>query len=690
MSRRWVRPVSIVVLIALGLMAGAAAIIAGNVIRDQDQRLLRERAGEVGALLTNSSSGVAATLRSLSTVVHAGDSSPQAFIDSATPLVVAQTRAILLVRVNGSTLELRSLVGDGVPDGPLTGDRANLMRRAALEPGLVSGLITDGLRHRIGLALGPGAGRDGWIVYQENAIDPYYPDPAKAGAPFSELNVALYATSTPRDDQLVLATTRQVPLTGDTATATVQVGVDPWLVVVGTPRPLVGSLATRVPWILLIGGMIAALLAATVVEVLGRRRDYALALVDERTASLRSTVADLEGAQQALVVQALHDELTHLPNRTLFINRLQHALERADRAQTMTAVMFLDLDRFKWVNDSLGHSAGDRMLVAVAGRLASTVRPGDTVARLGGDEFVVLCDGLTDANEADVIATRLRQALAPAFAFDGREIRLTMSIGLAIAGADSLDATAETLLRDADLAMYRAKERGRDRVELFDERLRQQAAAKFETEAALRRAVRQREFAVHYQPIVELAQNKVVGVEALVRWNDPGRGLLAPDEFIPIAEDTGLIGPIGKIVLTDACAQVADWNRVRSEVDQLTVSVNLSARQLDLAELAESVTETLAITRLDPALLWLEITETALMNDAPAALDALYALKASGVTLVVDDFGTGYSSLLYLRRFPVDVLKVDRSFVAGLGDSAEDTAIVVESSGWPRPSACPQ
>ena len=343
----------------------------------------------------------------------------------------------------------------------------------------------------------------------------------------------------------------------------------------------------------------------------------------------------------------------------------------------MTAVMFLDLDRFKWVNDSLGHSAGDRMLVAVAGRLASTVRPGDTVARLGGDEFVVLCEGLIDANEADAIATRLRQALVPVFAFDSREIRLTMSIGLAIACPPNLDASAETLLRDADLAMYRAKERGRDRVELFDERLSQQAAAKFETETALRRAIRQREFAVHFQPIVELAQNKVVGVEALVRWNDPDRGLLAPNEFIPIAEDTGLIGPIGKIVLTDACQQVADWNRIRSEVDQLTVSVNLSARQLDLAELAESVTETLAITGLDPALLWLEITETALMNDAPSALDALYALKALGVTLVVDDFGTGYSSLLYLRRFPVDVLKVDRSFVAGLGESAEDTAIVV-------------
>ena len=377
MSRRWVRPLSVLVLVAFGLMACAAAVVAHNVIRDQNQRLLRERAGEVGALLTNSSSGVAATLRSLSTVAHPGDSSSQAFIDSATPLVVGQTRAILLVRVTGGELERTTMVGDGVPGGAARGRPAlSLMRRAAHEPGLVSGLISDGLRHRIGLALGPGVGRDGWIVYQESAIDPYYPDPTKAGAPFSELDVAMYATNVPRDDQLVLATTRHVPLTGETATATVPVGVDRWLVVVGTSRPLVGTFATRVPWILLIGGIVAAVLAAMIVETLGRRRDFALALVEDRTASLRSTVADLEGAQQALVVHALHDELTHLPNRTLFINRLQHALERARRGQTMTAVMFVDLDRFKWVNDSLGHEAGDRMLGAVAGRLATTVRPG--------------------------------------------------------------------------------------------------------------------------------------------------------------------------------------------------------------------------------------------------------------------------------------------------------------------------
>ncbi|MEY2588900.1 MAG: hypothetical protein QOJ67_884 [Acidimicrobiaceae bacterium] len=677
MTRRGVRPLSLLVLAAVGVVACAAAFFAHNVIRDQNRRLLRERAGEVGALLTNSSSGVAATLRSLSTVVHEGDSSPQAFVDSATPLVVGQTRAILLVRVSGSELTRVTMVGDGVPEGTITGDRASLMQRAAHEPGLVSGLISDGLRHRIGLALGPGVGRDGWIVYQESAIDPYYPDPTKAGAPFSELDVALYASTTPSEDKLVLATTRQVPVAGESATSTVPVGVDSWLVVVGTSRPLVGSLATRIPLILLGGGIVAALLAATVVEVLSRRRDFALALVDDRTASLRTTVADLEEAQRELVLQALHDELTHLPNRTLFINRLEHALERAGREQTLTAVMFIDLDRFKWVNDSLGHDAGDQMLGAVAGRLAHTVRPGDTVARLGGDEFVILCEGLSTAKEAHDLAARLRQALLPAFVFDGRDVRLTMSIGLAIAGGDAGDETAETLVRDADLAMYRAKELGRDRVELFDNQLRQHAAAKFETETALRRAVSQREFVVHYQPLVDLKQRKVVGVEALVRWNDPERGLLSPDKFIPIAEDTGLIGPVGNIVLTDACRQVAEWNQDRGELDQLTVSVNLSARQLDLTELAESVTEALTVTGLDPVLLWLEITETTLMKDAPSTLEALYALKALGVTLVVDDFGTGYSSLLYLRRFPVDVLKVDQSFVAGLGDSAEDTAIVV-------------
>ena len=267
--------------------------------------------------------------------------------------------------------------------------------------------------------------------------------------------------------------------------------------------------------------------------------------------------------------------------------------------------------------------------------------------------------------------------LAHPFVLDGRDIRLTVSVGIAQVFTETdTGGTAEALLRDADLAIYRAKERGRDRIELFDERLRLRAASRLEGETALRRAVELGEFVVHYQPVVDLGQGTVVGVEALVRWEDRIRGLVPPSEFIPMAEDTGLVNGIGAFVLDEACRQVAEWNRARGPHPPLTVSVNLSARQLDHAGLAESVMNTLQGTGLDPALLWLEITESTLMEDATSTLAVLQSLKALGVTLAVDDFGTGYSSLLYLRRFPVDVLKVDQSFVAGLGLSNEDTAIV--------------
>lgn len=673
-----IRPLTLAVLSSLATIAIVFALIAGRVVRDDERRLLQKQTGEVGALLTNSFSGVSASLRSLSTVADADDPTARAFLQSAAPLVVGQTRAIILFRVEGTLLRRVAIVGDGIGEGDLSGSRAALVRRAGAEPGLVTGVISDGPRRRVGLARGPWPSRSGWIVYQESAIDPNNPDQPTTGRPFRELDVAMYASETPRSDRLVLATTRNVPLRGVVSMVTVQVGVDHWLLVASSPRPLVGSFASFAPWILLIVGLAAALLAGLVVEVISRRRDFALELVDEHTAALRATVTELESAQAELVRHAFSDDLTGLANRPLFLNRLENALARASRGTASPLVMFLDLDRFKWVNDSLGHEVGDQLLVAVAGRLAAAVRPGDSVARIGGDEFVILCEGPADFTMGRGLAERLQRAITPPFDLDGRILRATMSIGLALARPDGTT-SAEEQVRDADLAMYQAKELGRDRIAIFDERMRRSAVIRHETETALRRAVDNREFVVHYQPVVSIAAGDVVGVEALVRWASPDGVLVMPDDFIPLAEDTGLIAALGAQVLSDACAQVAEWNRDRGrngdDRPALRLSVNLSTRQLVESELPRLVASTLVASGLPPSLLCLEITESTLM-EGDTAHAALVDLKALGVTLVVDDFGTGYSSLIYLRRFPVDVLKLDKSFVAGLGDNPEDTAIV--------------
>jgi len=668
------RPLTIGVFTALLAVAVGFSALGRHVVREDSKRLLRNQAGEISALLTNSFSGVNASLRSLQSVADGSDPTSRAFVQSAEPLVVGQTRAIMLVWQDGATARRVALVGDGVPDGELAGSRAALVQRAMREPGLVTGVISDGVRRRIGLARGPWPRTTGWVVYQESAIDPNNPDQPTNGRPFRDLDVAVYASSRPHADHLVLATTRRVPLADPHASVSVAVGVDQWLVVVHSPRPLVGSFATMVPWLLLLGGLGTALLAGAVVETISRRRDFALDLVEERTAALRETVDELQAAQSELVRHAFSDELTGLANRALFLDRLGNALARSARGRMPPVVMFIDLDRFKWVNDSLGHEIGDELLVAVAARLAGAVRPGDTIARLGGDEFVVLCDSPADQAEVWAIAARLRRCLTTPFGLGGREIHVTMSIGLAMAqGGCALK--AEDLLRDADLAMYRAKELGRDRVEIFDEPLRHSAALRLERETALRHAIDAREFSVYYQPLVSLTSGVVVGVEALVRWIRADGTVVYPDEFITLAEETGLIGAIGVQVLEDACNQVASWNRARSAQRSLRLSVNLSTRQLTGDELPGLVAANLHDSKLDPALLYLEITESTLM-EGENARRALDTLKALGVTLVVDDFGTGYSSLLYLRRFPVDVLKVDKSFVAGLGDSPEDTAIV--------------
>ncbi|HVE46320.1 MAG TPA: EAL domain-containing protein [Acidimicrobiales bacterium] len=388
-----------------------------------------------------------------------------------------------------------------------------------------------------------------------------------------------------------------------------------------------------------------------------------------------SDITERKAAEEALAHQAFHDKLTGLANRALFLDRLEHALARRARHGVDTAVLFLDLDRFKAVNDSLGHASGDELLVAVAQRLSSVVRPGDTVGRMGGDEFVVLCEELEDERAALNIADRVARTMGAPFVVDGNQISVTASIGIAFASPAAYD-TPDALLREADAAMYRAKACGRNGIEVADPEIRARALERLEMEAALRAGIGRGELRVHYQPVVDLATSQVMGCEALVRWERPGFGLVPPMEFIPLAEESGLIVSLGALVLSEACGQVAAWNRQRPGGPPLTASVNVSARQLGSPGLIDVVRSTLSDSGLDPISLCLEITESVLMEDEEATRGALDALKRLGVSVAVDDFGTGYSSLVYLRRFPVDELKVDRSFVSGLGDNAEDSAIV--------------
>jgi diguanylate cyclase (GGDEF)-like protein len=381
--------------------------------------------------------------------------------------------------------------------------------------------------------------------------------------------------------------------------------------------------------------------------------------------------------ENQLAHQAHHDPLTALPNRTLFAELLEHSLRRAQRAGTAIAVLFLDLDRFKVVNDSLGHGAGDELLEAFSARLTRVLRPGDVVARFGGDEFTVLCEDLEPGvadRQAIGVAERLLDTLREPFQLGGEEHFVSTSIGIAISfsGADH----PEALLRDADAAMYRAKERGKGRCEVFDEEMRERARHRHETENALHRAVSRDEFRVFYQPIVSVRDGKCVGVEALARWEHPERGLLAPDQFLDAAEETGLVVRIGAQVLEEACAQAVEWCRARGDTDGFQLAVNLSGRELVHADLPDLVAGVLAGVGLRPDVLCVEITETVLMDDMDAGIAAVKALKALGVRVSIDDFGTGYSALGYMRRFPVDNVKIDRTFVERLGTDPEDAAIV--------------
>ena len=374
-------------------------------------------------------------------------------------------------------------------------------------------------------------------------------------------------------------------------------------------------------------------------------------------------------SEEGMARLALHDPLTALPNRTLLLDRLETALRRMSRHQQSIAVLFLDVDRFKVVNDSLGHRAGDELLVALASRLQSTVRPGDTVARFGGDEFVVVCEEIVDATHARTVAKRLESAFEAPFSIEGGDVVVTVSVGIALASLAEAD--AETLLRDADAAMYRAKEEGRGRVAVFDTAMRARAVARLQLEGEFRQGLARGELVVHYQPIIDLQHGAVVGVEALARWRHPTRDLLLPLEFLELAEETGLVVPMEEEVLGRALTDAARWRS--SGVD---LAVIVSPVHLADPDYVAHVERALERSGWPPERLVFELTERVLLDESRDVLTTLGILQEMGVRLVVDDFGTGYSSLGYLHRFPVDGVKVDRSFVERLGTGDRDEAVV--------------
>jgi diguanylate cyclase (GGDEF)-like protein/PAS domain S-box-containing protein len=389
---------------------------------------------------------------------------------------------------------------------------------------------------------------------------------------------------------------------------------------------------------------------------------------------VQKDVTERKELEERLAHQAFHDGLTDLPNRSLFLDRVEHAIKRAKRRGDKVAVLFMDLDNFKVINDSLGHEVGDELLVAVAGRLSSCLRAADTAARLGGDEFVVLLEDVEDPDEATDVAARIEEALRAPFWVGGHNLFVTTSVGVALGGDDG--ERSSDLLRNADLAMYRAKEGGKNQHAIFEPTMNEKALERLEMEADLRRALEMEEFRVYYQPKVSVKSGKIVAQEALVRWEHPERGLIPPAEFIPLAEETGLIVPLGRWVLEEACRQAKEWQVSYPTDPPLGMSVNLSAAQFKHPELGAGVAEVLRQSGLDPRDLILEITESMVVEDAGAALATLQELKSLGVRVAVDDFGTGYSSLSYLKLFPVDFLKIDRSFVAGLGRDPEDEGLV--------------
>ncbi len=552
------------------------------------------------------------------------------------------------------------------PSSPIGVSQAPLLR-AATDTGqiLVLPVSTDGVDttvfqtafYRLGASLATAAQRRaavaGWVLSSVNiqalvglamAHHPglglllFHSDPGRRTELIDRFGAAAHAGE--------LSQTRMIDVDGA------------WTATVSGAAPIGAMSAAAQSLLVLLAGAIVSALLFALILVLSRSREHALGMVHEKTGQLRH--------------QALHDALTGLPNRVLALDRAQQMLARARRQQTAVAALYVDLDGFKHVNDTFGHAAGDELLRVVAERLMTIVREGDTAARLGGDEFVVLLEGSPIDAGPELVAERLLEVLRQPYDLSdtlGRQLSVTASVGIAVGPSPS----AEELLRDADLALYKAKESGRNRFALFESSMQTASRDRLTLEMDLAEALECQQLFLLYQPTFDLRSESVIGVEALIRWRHPARGVLAPDEFIPIAEQCGLIVPIGRWVLEEACRQAAIWH---GHGHRIGMSVNVSARQLDDDELIDDVRRALEDSGLDPATLTLEVTETTLMRDPAATAARLHRLKELGVRIAIDDFGTGYSSLAYLRQFPADALKIDRCFIDGIVTSKASAALI--------------
>ncbi len=430
-----------------------------------------------------------------------------------------------------------------------------------------------------------------------------------------------------------------------------------WTVRTWTVLPAAGLFTNSTAVMMLVAGIALSFLMAALLFVLATGRVRALSLVDEKTDELRH--------------RALHDALTGLPNRALIMDRIEQLMARNLRDGTMGAALYIDLDGFKNVNDTLGHGVGDLLLQAVAARFTATLRDADTIGRMGGDEFVILLDNAAPPEGPEMVAERLMEAMRQPFQLKGSAtpVLITASVGIAVGNRE----TPEQLLREADMALYQAKAAGKNNFDVYRTQMGTELQRRYELEFDLRAALECGQLRVHYQPIYNLGDLSVIGAEALLRWEHPTMGQIQPDDFVPLLESTGQIVDVGRWVLREACAQMAAW---RARGSELTVSVNISARQLDRDILVDDVRAALDVSGLDPSALTLEITETALMRNVEDTARRLHELKALGIHVAIDDFGTGYSSLAYLQRFPVDCLKIDRTFTDALTRSRESEALV--------------
>ena len=445
--------------------------------------------------------------------------------------------------------------------------------------------------------------------------------------------------------------------------------------IAGEASGLDGPLGAAFGFPVLVGGDVAAVLEFFAEEAIPPDDSLldAMAVVGRHLSRLVERNLERAALERQLAERTLHDPLTGLPNRALRVDRLEHAMARASRRETLMTVLCLDIDRFKAINDGYGHDAGDELLQAVAARLRSVLSPGDTVARFGGDEFAVLCEEVSDRAGAEAVAEHIEKAMATPFAVRGQELTVTATVGVAVSRLAAM--RPDQLLRDAEVALEQARQRAPGSHVFYEESMRVEVAARLAAEHDLRHALRDNQLRLHYQPIVDLTTGGISGVEALVRWQHPSRGLLPPQQFVTMAEETGLIVPLGRWVLEQACRQGAAWQRVMGPGARLRVSVNVSARQFQQPHWADEVARALLGSGFAPSQLVLEITESVLMDDTDTTSLRLAELRALGVGIAIDDFGTGYSSLGYLRRFPVDILKVDKSFIDGVAEGPHESAL---------------